>query len=377
MGFEFSRNTLPITEIYKKFNSGEYIVDQSYQRRKVWSEKDNIRLIETILLNLVIPEIFLWPAEIDPETGDTIVHIVDGQQRINAIVEFISGKYPLKRSALLTDEIKEHFGGCYFDDLAPEVKGDLWYYKLSIVNIDRSCTIDDIKNMFYRLNITDYRLNEQEIRNSLPNYFGKVALNLSRDDFWDEIKVFSSNDVKRMRDVEYCAGILILADEGIVDQTTSKKLNHTYDIYKEEYPPEQEVTDLIYKSSEIILELKNDSTEKFLSRKTQLYTAFSFVFYMIEKNVEFDEDIKNKFILFIKAYNGFKNDISETDIPENLRDIYQLINNYRLASSEGVNKLANRMLRFEILKRVCLPESEFNEGTLEELIETLNDLSKR
>ncbi|MGE2643575.1 DUF262 domain-containing protein, partial [Escherichia coli] len=216
MKFEFTRNTLEIREIYKKFNDGEYIVDHSYQRRKVWGEKDNVCLIETILLNLVIPEIFLWPAEIDPENGNTITHIVDGQQRINAIVNFIAGGYSLKKRYLNDEEISDRFGNLHFNELPPEVKTDLWTYSLSIVNIDKKCSLDEVKKMFYRLNVTDYRLNEQEIRNSMDTAFGKVALELSRNDFWDEIKVFSSADVKRMKDVEYCANILILTEEGIV-----------------------------------------------------------------------------------------------------------------------------------------------------------------
>lgn len=85
----FSRNSIKINDIYTKFNDEEWIVDRTYQRRKVWGIKDNIRLIETILLELVIPEIFIWDCDTDPSTGKTITHIVDGQQRINAIFEFI------------------------------------------------------------------------------------------------------------------------------------------------------------------------------------------------------------------------------------------------------------------------------------------------
>lgn len=374
MNFEFTRNTLPLVDIYKKFNSGEYIIDHSYQRRKVWVDKDNIRLIETILLNLVVPEIFLWPSEIDPETGDTITHIVDGQQRINAIVDFIAGRYPLKKSALSIEEIKDRFGGLYFDKLPPEVKTNFWSYSLSIVNIDKNCSIEDVKDMFYRLNITDYRLNEQEIRNSMDNVFGNLALSLSRQEFWDDINVFSSADVKRMKDVEYCAGILILADEGIVDQTTSKKLNQTYDDYQSEYPYEQEVIGLINLSIEKIVLLKNDYTQKFLSRKIQLYTMFSFVFYIEERNMELSESIKRRFTLFVNTYNEFKNDISESDVPENLRDLFKLINSYRLASSEGVHKLSNRMLRFEIMKKLCLSDSELAEELFEGLTQYLKKL---
>ncbi|MEG7841194.1 DUF262 domain-containing protein [Bacillus mobilis] len=374
MKFEFTRNTLEIREIYKKFNDGEYIVDHSYQRRKVWGEKDNVCLIETILLNLVIPEIFLWPAEIDPENGNTITHIVDGQQRINAIVNFIAGGYSLKKRYLNDEEISDRFGNLHFNELPPEVKTDLWTYSLSIVNIDKKCSLDEVKKMFYRLNVTDYRLNEQEIRNSMDTAFGKVALELSRNDFWDEIKVFSSADVKRMKDVEYCANILILTEEGIVDQT-HKKLNQTYDDYKDEYPQEQENIELINRIIERIWELTDEGTQLFLSRKAQLYTVFSFLIYMDAEDLELTRGIVKKFKSFVGVYSLFKNDISEKDVPKDLSDLFKFVNSYRLASSEGVNKRSNRMIRFEILKKLCLGEVEIEESKYQEMVEYLNTLA--
>lgn len=51
---------MKITQIYNGFKDEELVVDKTYQRKKVWGDKDNIRLIETILLDLVIPEIFMW-----------------------------------------------------------------------------------------------------------------------------------------------------------------------------------------------------------------------------------------------------------------------------------------------------------------------------
>lgn len=93
MGNKFTRNTMKITAIYNGFKDGTLVVDRTYQRKTVWGVKDNIRLIETILLKLIIPEIFLWDFDTDPNNGATITHIVDGQQRINAIFDFIAGKY--------------------------------------------------------------------------------------------------------------------------------------------------------------------------------------------------------------------------------------------------------------------------------------------
>lgn len=236
MQFKFQRNTLNIKEIYDDFKDEKLVIDNSYQRRKVWMKRDNVRLIETILLNWIIPEIFLWPAEINPDTGDTVTHIVDGQQRINAIIDFISGEYKLQERYLLSEpDVRGEFTNKKFSELSPELKKNIWMYNISIVNIDRKCTIQDIKHMFYRLNLTDYSLNEQEKRNSLDNEFGNVSKELANDEFWEKHKVFSASDIKRMKDIEYCSNIIILVREGIVDQTSSKKLNETYDDLKYEY----------------------------------------------------------------------------------------------------------------------------------------------
>lgn len=56
--FSFADNHKSIKEINTMFSSGSLIVDESYQRRSVWGEKDKIRLIETILLKLVIRRCF-------------------------------------------------------------------------------------------------------------------------------------------------------------------------------------------------------------------------------------------------------------------------------------------------------------------------------
>lgn len=103
-------------------NDGELIVDNSYQRRSVWSERDRIRLIETILLNLVVPSIYFWNSETDPDTGKSIVHIVDGQQRIDSIKQFVSGKLKLKNAFLLEEESREKYGNKLFEQLSDNEK---------------------------------------------------------------------------------------------------------------------------------------------------------------------------------------------------------------------------------------------------------------
>lgn len=354
MQFKFTRNTVTIKEIYDDFTNRSLIIDNSYQRRKVWMPQDNVRLIETVLLNLIIPEIFLWPADINPDNGDRITHIVDGQQRLNAVIDFISGEYKLQAKYLLNEDTYSEFSNKAFFDLTPDWRTHIWTYSLSIVNIDRNCTIDDIKKMFYRLNLTDYSLNDQEKRNSLVSEFGEVSQRLSENDFWDNHKLFSATDVRRMKDVEYCSNIIILAREGIIDQTNNKKINETYDDLKETYPDKERNIKLISVAMETIDDFTNGDTSLFISKKSQMYTMFSFSFNLIENEIGITSEMVEKFRLFVIAYNKFKNEMDLSFEDTVCAQVYEGIRKYKLASSEGINKVGNRVIRFEVLKKFCV-----------------------
>lgn len=364
MATNFSRNSYKVTDIYTKFSDESWIVDKTYQRRKVWGIKDNIRLIETILLQLVIPEIFIWDCDTDPTSGKTITHIVDGQQRINAIFDFIQGKFKLQSRYLLSEEIKNLYGDLSFSQLPDEVKKKIWTYEISVVNLSNDFLLDEIKNMFYRLNLTDYSLNDQEKRNSQDSAFGKAAEELADMDFWVRHKVFSPRDIRRMGDVEFCSNILLLCREGIVDQTKQDALNQVYIDFVDEYPDKHKDMKKIIQAIEAIEGLLTPETDVFASKKVQMYTLFAIAFDFIDNNRTFGEDIRTYFIQFVKAYNAFKNEYDLSLATDGERKAYEMIKKYKLASSEGVNKMSNRMIRYEVLKKIIL---RLDEITLDDL----------
>ena len=374
MANNFSRNSIKITDVYTKFKNEEWIVDPSYQRRKVWGEKDNVRLIETILLDLVIPEIFIWDNNTDPETGRTITHIVDGQQRVNAIFEFISDNFKLKSKCLLDENIKKQFGDLLFSNLPNECKTKIWTYELSVVNLNPSFSIDDIHNMFYRLNLTDYSLNDQEKRNSFDSEFGKTAEELADNPFWDENKLFSPKDIRRMGDVEYCSSILLLCRQGIVDQTKQDKLDELYKDYADEYPDSEKDVAKVLKAIEIIKEFISDETTTFTNKKIQMYTLFTVAFDFIDNQTTVVDEMKVLFVSFVKAYNAFSNEY-DLSFENSAQDkAYEAIKKYKLASSEGVNKLVNRMIRFEVLKKIILSQDGISSNDFASVEEKLKSI---
>lgn len=367
MALLFHRNEKTVKDIYEDFINSRLTVDLSYQRRKVWLPQDKTRLIETILLELVIPEVFFWTSTIDAETGDMVTHIVDGQQRISSIVEFISGGFPLSSKYLMDKSIMEKSSDKFFIDLEPLEKTKIWQQKISVVNIDSSFTREHITQMFYRLNLTNYSLNEQEKRNSKESAFGDAAIALSEYDFWKNCKVFSSADARRMKDVEFCCSIYILASEGVVDQTNSKKINAYYDDFAEVFDSEFFLYGKIEKAMDIISSLNDKTTISFISKKAQIYSLFSVVFKMLDNGIAYSSELFERFKLFVLAYNRFRNEYEYVLISEAQQRTNEAIKKYKLASSEGINKLGNRMIRLETLYGICIDSPPSIKDTLMEL----------
>lgn len=358
MKYNFNRTNKDVQTINEDFVNGKLFADQSYQRRKVWNEQDKVRLIETILMEYVMPEVFFWTAERDPETGIASTHIVDGQQRINTIVEFINNEFSLNVKYLLNDNIKETCGNKRFNQLENNYRTMIWDYPVSVVEIDRDCSRDDIKQMFYRLNLTNYDLNQQEKRNSKDSKFGDKCEALSTYDFWKNVHLFSSADARRMKDVEYCCIIYILANEGIVDQTNGKKINDYYDDYKDEFDQDNILEDKIIKAMDIIYGMVDKTTISFISKKAQMYTLFCVAFKMMENNNENYELLFEHFKLFVSVYGKFRNEFDLNYEDDILAELYADIKKYKLASSEGVNKISNRMIRFETLYKICVESKD-------------------
>lgn len=350
--FNFTDNRKSIRDITAMFGNGSLIVDDSYQRRSVWSEKDKVRLIETILLNLLIPVLFFWKAETDPETGASITHIVDGQQRIKAINSFIKNEFKLKEQSLLDPIAKEKYGNKYFKELTDEEKKAFWNYQLMVIEIDPYATRTDIVTMFNRLNLTDYSLNDQEKRNSKAGEFALLARELSDVAIWEDRHLFTTNDVKRMKDVEFCASLILLYRQGIIDQTDQSALNQAYEDMQSGYTDAERDKVAVTEAIELLPRFfVSDDVSKFLKKKTQLYTLFSVIFYMQRNDISLTEDHLERIKQFVNLYSVFSNDMDLTGhITTSEKELFDLLKKYKLASSEGLNKHTNRMIRFNVMK---------------------------
>ncbi|MFJ8168495.1 DUF262 domain-containing protein [Streptomyces sp. NPDC094473] len=128
----------------------------SYQRRNRWDDTRKSQLIESFLMNVPIPNIFL--------NEDAYGHysVIDGKQRLTAISDFLLGRYRLQGLSVFPEA-----NGLNFDELPSTLQTILeTRANLRAVIILRQSDADIKYQVFQRLNTGGIRLNPQEIRNS-------------------------------------------------------------------------------------------------------------------------------------------------------------------------------------------------------------------
>ncbi|PSV98274.1 DUF262 domain-containing protein [Photobacterium iliopiscarium] len=327
--------------------SGIITVDNSYQRKYIWQPKDQIALIETILLGYPIPEIYLWANDTNPDTGDTMYSIVDGQQRLTTIQMYLNDEFKLSKFGI--DNEDADYLGKKFSELSKEHKQEFWRYQFSSRFINNIVSKEEIAKLFLRLNRTSTTLNPQELRNAEFNgLFLTLAEDISKHDFWNTYEVFTKIDIRRMQDIQFISTLLIFIRMGIEQDNSQRSINKAYDQFNENYPEAEQDKNIIFNILAIIDELVGgkDIFKSVLKRKGHLYFIFVLSYYVYKM-----KEIKEINLVSVSSKLEEFFTIYEENSPEKIDD---LVEEYRFLSQEGSKKSHNRQRRYEILKSYCM-----------------------
>ena len=212
-----------IAEIADWFKARTLIANEEYQRGgRLWPNSAKSYFIDTVLRDFPFPKLY-FHEKLDKKTNKPRREIVDGQQRVSTIVDFLDGKFALGGNA-------GEFEGLRFDELSDERKVDFLSYTIS-VDVIRNADRSEILQMFRRMNAYTLPLNPAEKRNSEFSGAFKDWINQTLDRFgaifvhWN---ILSSRQIVRMADAELIADLVLAIEEGIIS-TSPKKL---YDLYK-------------------------------------------------------------------------------------------------------------------------------------------------
>lgn len=167
IGFDYRKGVFGKESIrgveFDELNWNPFFLDKSgnevpYQRDFVWGLKDNQLLIESIYQGIDIGKIVIRKRSfkfVEDRIKDSKVpffkEIVDGKQRLNAIVKFIAGEYP---------DLYDN----YWDDLSLNAKNKfLNYLAFSYAEIGETATDDDVKKIFLNINFSGKQMTQDHI----------------------------------------------------------------------------------------------------------------------------------------------------------------------------------------------------------------------
>lgn len=247
-------------------DSGDLDMKPPFQRNPVWVDKQKSFLIDTILSGYPIPEIYMQ--ESVTEEGSAKYIIVDGQQRLRSVLEFLEGGFSIdgKDSPTWADMV--------FDDLSGEDKKTFFQYDF-VVRILPEMDDLQIRTIFQRLNRNVLALNTQELRQA--TYWGpfiQLMNKLTNLEAWKDIDVFTPNDVRRMLDAEFISELTIAYLNGPQNKKTN--LDKYYEIYEKDFPSElqEDVKGIFSTTLNEIIKILPNVTKLRWSKKTDFYTLF-------------------------------------------------------------------------------------------------------
>lgn len=206
---------ISIETLTRKMQRQNFLIRPPYQRKEVINKQKSSSIIESILLDIKLPAIFVHKRD------DDVLEVVDGQQRLLSILGFIGEKYldengnsciSNKNNFQLTKlSLLDSLNGKRFNDLTENMMDKIYEYKLSIVEISSDINPDfDPIDLFIRLNQKPYPIKENSFE-MLNSTIDKVIISAIKEKTakYREWFHFHKND-KRMINEELFLSLVYL-----------------------------------------------------------------------------------------------------------------------------------------------------------------------
>jgi hypothetical protein len=321
-----------------------------FQRNLVWRPLHQVDFIKTILMGLPFPQIFVAKGEIDLETMRTTSYLVDGQQRLTAIQQYVNGKLSVD--------------GHTFDQLNDDEKENFLKYQVPIIDLDIKKDDLVLKEIFKRLNRTFYALSLIEKQSG--EYAASdmmVVAKVMADQFF--IMEEDSNGNLISRDIDPIVSPETLKQARKLKMTSFVKL--TAEIFTG-----QEMARMVQlsftlnllatcsvgwynrnSSVQVLLDSEDYDFDHYFSIAQDLEKVAEFLLRMRLRKGSYWYNKANSFSLMLVLYQNIGN-LSDIN-PAALRSLLdeferELPQEYALAAKEAVNNKRERILRNEYLQ---------------------------
>lgn len=213
-----------------RIDEGDIDLQPDFQRQEIWSGKKKKKLIDSILREWSIPPIFLVVRQ------DGRMDVLDGQQRLAAIRDFVHNEYAVDGTIEPIDSRIKVLSGIYYDDFEPDIRRTFNHYTFRCFKIT-DYSPEEPSELFYRLNQPSLLtageqrnafygpareqlkriVREFETRNNNRDTIGFSNVRLAYDDIFARLLVFVEKKSFAMKSTESLVSQRFRQGEGFDD----------------------------------------------------------------------------------------------------------------------------------------------------------------
>ncbi len=269
-----------VADIYQLIEEGKLILSPDFQRKFVWTHEHQESFIDTVLSGLPFPEIYVCEGDVDVKKMKTTRNVIDGQQRLTTIRNYIEGK----------DE-KDPVKIKKYEDLTDEQKQNFLSYQIVMRDIGK-VDLETTREIFRRINLTKFKLDDIEIHNAVyDGEFIKSAKTILDNIELEKYGVLKESEFTRMADLHFILLVMSTIEKGGYF-AQDREVEPMISGLNEEYPNKDHMISLLIKVFATIsdLDLPLDSM---WFRKSNFFTLVV----EIAKHIEtLPEDFKDRII---------------------------------------------------------------------------------
>jgi hypothetical protein len=340
-----------IAEIIDGFSAKNIRINRSYQRSSgIWPPSAQSYFIDTILEQYPFPKLYFHQIY-DKIRKKPIMEVVDGQQRLQTIIDFAQDKIQLSKAS-------KNFAGLKFSELGEIVQESFLMYRVP-VDVLLAAERPHLLEMFRRMNAYTAPLNPAEKRHS--KYQGKfkwfaVELADRISPILEEYGILTTKQIVRMADVELIAELVIIIEQGLINRT-EKAINNLYSKYEDNFPSEEAYFNLIYNFFKLLISHFGELRKTFIMKTYAIHSFFAAYVHIkqgIPRGVE-DLGIPSRGKDIRCDSDTIKRLLEISDAHET-KDIDGPYSKYVQAALSTTTKVAQRKARTQVLVSILDPQ---------------------
>jgi len=315
-----------IADVYQLIDEGKLVLRPDFQRKFVWTHEHQEAFIDTVLNGLPFPEIYVCEGEVDVQRLRTTRLVIDGQQRLTTIRNYIEGKHEHPPTKVAP-----------YQALTNDQKQDFLSYQIVMRDLGK-VDEDTTREIFRRINLTKFKLDDVEIHNAVyDGHFIQAAKFILENVELEQYGVLRESEFTRMADLHFILLVMSTIENGgyfAQDREVEPKVSG----FNDEYPNRDHMIALLIKTFAIIRDLALP-VDSMWFRKSNFFTL------VVETATNIDAlsgDYKDRLLLLEEKVmeNRFNND----------SEFYRYYS-YMYQATHGRSA---RVVRAEFLKKHCL-----------------------